>query len=406
MYATSGGALARLVSYAWFLPVCAACMSLGCGDESVPALDCDASIVTLPVEPLVAGKPGSYAILVDYNHGLSCSEDKLCVTDTLPRSITCDPSDFDESATAAWNCTCDADKGLVQCCYTMDLPTKSGVLPDIIVPVLVDLKTSGEVENCASIDKGNGTFKDTDPSNDEHCDKTSISDLFVDIGIETSHSGSLIYGQTGVLHVTVTNNGDADVRDFIVVDQLPNEIKFIDWAPVESWACSGGPAATCTFSPPAGLAPGAVAYLDLFVQLGGPEEATGKVLQNCATLLTDDQNEDNDKACNELTIEAPLPCTSWLSWSDRDDPTGTGDWEVASLAHSNPPCPMTKQNPTGAPTGIQCETVGGQTLAQAMMMDPTVQCGLPMGLVCVNQDEIKATGGGCDYDYQVRVCCP
>jgi hypothetical protein len=93
-------------------------------------------------------------------------------------------------------------------------------------------------------------------------------------------------------------------------------------------------------------------------------------------------------------------------WSDRDDPAGTGDWELVSLSSSNPPCPETTQNPSGAPTAIQCETINGTPLAEAMLMDPTVQCGLPKGLVCANQDELKATGGGCDYDYRVRVCCP
>jgi uncharacterized repeat protein (TIGR01451 family) len=140
------------------------------------------------------------------------------------------------------------------------------------------------------------------------CIETSLSNRNVDIGLEKSHSEPLIYGQEGVFHITATNHGDAEVTSFIVVDALPVGAKYTGWAPTEPWTCAGAPDPTCTFKSPAGLVPGAMTWLDLYVQLSVPEEATGKALKECATLiLVDDQNKTNNKACDEITIQKPFP---------------------------------------------------------------------------------------------------
>ncbi|XP_063078724.1 uncharacterized protein si:dkey-205h13.2 [Engraulis encrasicolus] len=84
----------------------------------------------------------------------------------------------------------------------------------------------------------------------------------------------------------------------------------------------------------------------------------------------------------------------WTNWMDRDDPTGSGDWEtVSSLQKSYPKqmCPN--------PTAIEVATVDGISLADAgntFFANDHIT-----GLICKNADQKKCF---C-RDYKVRFVC-
>jgi hypothetical protein len=83
---------------------------------------------------------------------------------------------------------------------------------------------------------------------------------------------------------------------------------------------------------------------------------------------------------------------TWTSWLDRDDPSGTGDWEMISdfRAAGNNIC-------NGAtPIGIQCRTLSGVDWTST---GQTYTCDRTIGGVCQNN------GQNC-LDYQVRFLCP
>ena len=83
----------------------------------------------------------------------------------------------------------------------------------------------------------------------------------------------------------------------------------------------------------------------------------------------------------------------WSKWYDRDDESGTGDWEsFGSLV--NPPCDGT------TPTDARCERVSDGKPADQTGQVFHKPCGVD-GLVCKNSDNAP---GGCD-DYQVSYKC-
>ncbi|XP_062292931.1 uncharacterized protein si:dkey-205h13.2 [Scomber scombrus] len=103
----------------------------------------------------------------------------------------------------------------------------------------------------------------------------------------------------------------------------------------------------------------------------------------------------------EPTDEKSFPCNirplkpeCWTDWFDRDDPSGTGDWEILYNLHKENPgkiCPK--------PMDIEARTLSGLTVAAAgdvnTQLDPTV------GFICKNQDQPKKM---CN-DYRVRFSC-
>ena len=81
----------------------------------------------------------------------------------------------------------------------------------------------------------------------------------------------------------------------------------------------------------------------------------------------------------------------WRNWDDRDNPSGTGDWEIASL-HADP-C-----QPGEVILGFECRTVGTHIPAASTGED--VSCFFD-GLVCRRSDQ---PDNQC-FDYEVRFRC-
>ena len=80
----------------------------------------------------------------------------------------------------------------------------------------------------------------------------------------------------------------------------------------------------------------------------------------------------------------------WSSWNDRDNASGTGDWELIHLRADY-------SNLCAAPAAAQARIVGtGETHTTQ-----NVEFGVN-GLVCKNADQ----QGELCLDYEVRFCCP
>ncbi|XP_070705993.1 cartilage intermediate layer protein 2 [Pempheris klunzingeri] len=90
----------------------------------------------------------------------------------------------------------------------------------------------------------------------------------------------------------------------------------------------------------------------------------------------------------------PTHIQCWTDWFDRDDPSGTGDWEVLYNLRKENPGKICED-----PVDIEVRTLSGLTVAAAgdviFKNDPNE------GFVCRNQDQLKKK---CN-DYRVRFSC-
>jgi hypothetical protein len=81
----------------------------------------------------------------------------------------------------------------------------------------------------------------------------------------------------------------------------------------------------------------------------------------------------------------------WTDWLNRDNPSGSGDWETRTSFPSGTVCTN--------PAAIQCETVDG--IAHNLTGE-TVTCNPQTGFYCQN----SAQSDGSCLDYRVRFYCP
>ncbi|XP_059212887.1 uncharacterized protein LOC131991449 [Centropristis striata] len=91
----------------------------------------------------------------------------------------------------------------------------------------------------------------------------------------------------------------------------------------------------------------------------------------------------------------PTHIQCWTDWFDRDDPTGSGDWELLSLLRAQNPgkiCPN--------PVDIEARTLSGLTPAAAG--DVIYKSDTSTGFICKNQDQKDKKM--CS-DYRVRFSC-
>ncbi|XP_028253573.1 cartilage intermediate layer protein 2-like [Parambassis ranga] len=110
------------------------------------------------------------------------------------------------------------------------------------------------------------------------------------------------------------------------------------------------------------------------------------------------RNQDqHGKWCNDYRVRfrcQPSFCGCWTQWFDRDDPSGTGDWEILDqLRIENPGkiCP--------SPTDIEATTLSG--VSAAATGDVIYKSNTTIGFVCRNQDQ----GRKLCNDYRVRFRC-
>ncbi|CAH1797606.1 unnamed protein product, partial [Owenia fusiformis] len=142
-----------------------------------------------------------------------------------------------------------------------------------------------------------------------------------------------------------------------------------------------------------------------------PASQTGQVFKKAAdcsvegglVCVNNEQRPGSRCLDYEIRFLCPMntPTASWSSWIDRDDASGTGDWEDRENLENGLGASMPCQNPIA----IGCRTVGTHIPASKtnQVFMTTADCSVQGGLVCRNSDQ---TGGfGC-LDYEVRYLCP
>ena len=83
--------------------------------------------------------------------------------------------------------------------------------------------------------------------------------------------------------------------------------------------------------------------------------------------------------------------TEWTAWLDRDNPSGSGDWETLGSFDLALVCQT--------PWDIECETLAGIPWQDT---GEVVTCSRTIGFVCKKADQ---SDGTC-FDYRVRFLCP
>jgi len=93
--------------------------------------------------------------------------------------------------------------------------------------------------------------------------------------------------------------------------------------------------------------------------------------------------------CEGTTNLAVGDCTGqWSPWKDRDDPSGTGDWEMLNLFTDDDICIN--------PMAVESRIIGTSSLSTTEIVSFSLA-----GLMCLNVDQ---TSGYCS-DYEIRFCC-
>ncbi|XP_066269245.1 uncharacterized protein [Branchiostoma lanceolatum] len=117
-----------------------------------------------------------------------------------------------------------------------------------------------------------------------------------------------------------------------------------------------------------------------------------------------DDQPDNTCLNYEVRFCCPPTCIHWTPWFDRDNPSGTGDWEnLYGMVNGNPVglrpeypgqiCPM--------PTDVHARVIATQQEA-SLTGETFVYYDTANGFACRNQQQ---RDGRC-MDYEVRFCCP
>lgn len=94
-----------------------------------------------------------------------------------------------------------------------------------------------------------------------------------------------------------------------------------------------------------------------------------------------------------MTLIACPSFADWSVWYDRDDPSGTGDWEHLYQLQIDDPDLCER------PTAVECRAIDGTPLS---VTREVVICSTEDGFICRNQ---RQPDGRCDYDYKVRFLC-
>ena len=90
---------------------------------------------------------------------------------------------------------------------------------------------------------------------------------------------------------------------------------------------------------------------------------------------------------------AAVATPAWTQWYDRDNPSGSGDYELLNN--------LIKSYPSicAHPVNIECQTTTGKSIDET---GEVVICDTATGFYCKNSNQ---PDGKCNYDYRVRFDC-
>ncbi|KAK7882740.1 hypothetical protein WMY93_028914 [Mugilogobius chulae] len=136
-----------------------------------------------------------------------------------------------------------------------------------------------------------------------------------------------------------------------------------------------------------------------------PVSSTGDVIEKYDTLtgfICKNSDQPGGRLCSDYKVRFMCPArfcsptpNCWTQWFDRDDPSGTGDWETLSNLQMENPGKICSR-----PLHIQVLTVSGQPVSSTGNM--IYRSDIANGFICRNSDQRI---GQCS-DYKVRFMCP
>ncbi|XP_028296103.1 mucin-5AC-like [Gouania willdenowi] len=133
-----------------------------------------------------------------------------------------------------------------------------------------------------------------------------------------------------------------------------------------------------------------------------PAPGDNNVLISQSVGLICKNKDQKDKKCEDYRVRfrcSPPYCADvpgcWTDWFDRDNPSGSGDWELLKNLHKENPGKICPQ-----PSQIQAQTLSGQNAPAPG--DNNVVISPSVGLICKNKDQKDKK---CE-DYRVRFHCP
>ncbi len=211
-------------------------------------------------EPLQVGQQATYTLAVS-NAGTTDDPGPITVSDTLPAGLT-----FVSGSGDGWNCSASGQD--VTCTRNAGLPTTGN--SSMAVVVAVGPAAYPAVTNVATV---TSPAEDTNPENNTASDPATVLPLYDLVLVKELLS---ITGIRADWRLTVTNNGPnpAPIGAVTVIDQLPDELSYLDFTG-DGWTCTPqGQTVVCSYG--AELPAGESRSVDL--QTSIRSDATGTIV--------------------------------------------------------------------------------------------------------------------------------
>lgn len=283
-----------------------------------PGTSADISLDKASTGELVAGREAVYRFRVD-NAGPSDAAATVHIVDDLPVGLTFVSS---TSIEGDWTCTPDDPDGTA---FTCDLtgPLAAGAFATVDVTVLVASDVTDPIENTATV---SSPTDDPFPGNNTDTDNSEF-DAVADLGITKSSPGTAVAGTALTWTLLVTNEGPSDSQPTITVtDVLPAGVTFTS-ATGDGWLCDHddapeGGVVTCTRDTV--LVAGADAP-EISIVVDVLDDAGPTTLVNRADVAgtTEDRNDDNDRATDEVVVTDQVDLT--IEKTAAPDPVRAGE---------------------------------------------------------------------------------
>jgi uncharacterized repeat protein (TIGR01451 family)/fimbrial isopeptide formation D2 family protein len=215
-------------------------------------------------EPLQVGQQATYTLAIS-NAGTTDDPGPITVSDTLPAGLT-----FVSGTGDGWNCA--ATEQDVTCTKGTGLPTTGN--SSIALVVAVGPGAYPAVTNTATV---TSLAEDTNPDNNTASDPATVLPLY-DLALVKELLS--ITGSRADWRLTVTNNGPnpAPIGSVVVIDQLPDELSYVDFTG-DGWTCTPqGQTVVCSYE--ADLPAGESRSVDL--QTSIRSDATGTIVNTAS----------------------------------------------------------------------------------------------------------------------------
>lgn len=347
-------------------------------DEAIITTRADLQVVKTLDAPLVAGRNGTYTLVVT-NNGPSVSRATvsrpIIVTDTLPAGST--------FVSASSGCTHAA--GIVTCQRTTDIAV-TGTWTNSIT-IAVPASALGQFRNVAVVTPD----ITLDPiSGNNTSIVTSEVGTNADLVIVKTHTGASTPGRPTTFNLRVTNFGTSDAATVTIVDTLPAGMTYRAFSNVRgNWSCqvTTAPQFRCQLLPTSlplrftGVP--ATDNVEVQIEVDTAANLTGQTVRNTAVVssTTPDSNSLNNTSSADVTFAGVADLALTKTSSGTAVPGGDVTWTitVTNLGPSDSlnPITVTDALPAGMSRFVSAAGVvpgDGWVCDPINLINPNVRC--------------------------------